>query len=59
MPPVKPFGILIEARGEGGEIAGIADIAVIARDRKSKISPLINTDDTDQEEIAGIGNGPF
>jgi hypothetical protein len=25
-------------------------IAVIARDRKTKISPLMNTDDTDQEE---------
>jgi hypothetical protein len=27
---------------------GIAVIADIARDRKTKISPLINTDDTDQ-----------
>jgi hypothetical protein len=28
-------------------IAGIAEIAVIARDRKGKTLPLINTDDTD------------
>jgi hypothetical protein len=30
-------------------IAGIADIAVIAVIGKGKVSPLINTDDTDQK----------
>jgi hypothetical protein len=37
-------------KGEGvGEITVIADIAGIARDRKAKSKPLINTDETDPE----------
>ena len=43
------FGILIEVQGEGWgrKIAVIADIA---RDRKGKSSPRMNTDDTDQRQ---------
>jgi len=56
MTLVKPFGILVEGQGGGGgraKRAPIADIAGIARDRrdrKGKISPLINTDDTDRKK---------
>jgi hypothetical protein len=47
-------GVWLKNAGRGLQgIAGIADIAVIARDRKSKTSPRINTDDTDQ--IQGFG----
>jgi hypothetical protein len=35
MTLVKPFGILIEARGRGWRIAGIAEIARHRRDRKN------------------------
>jgi hypothetical protein len=34
-------------------IAVIAEIAVIARDRKTKSSPPMNADDTDQESVIG------
>jgi hypothetical protein len=39
--------------GGGGCIAVIAAIADIARDRKTKTSPQMNTDDTDQELVIG------
>ena len=43
-------GVLAEGRRQRAvRIAVIADIAVIARDRKSKILPRINTDDADQK----------
>jgi hypothetical protein len=38
-----------ETLGGGSAIAGIAVIADIARDRKTRASPLMNTGDTDQE----------
>jgi hypothetical protein len=61
MTSVKPFGIIVEARGEGPRLcAAIAEITVIAgvaRDRKSKPHHLISTDDTDWGINPGIDPG--
>jgi len=43
--------------GEGGAIAGIADIARHRRNRKNKTLLLINADDTDQESRATAEGG--
>jgi Flp pilus assembly CpaF family ATPase len=47
MASIKAFGIIVEVRGEGRGSREIAEIAVIARNRKSK---GITTKDTKERE---------
>jgi hypothetical protein len=51
------FATKVGKRGEGGRKSPESSvIADIARDRKSKTSPRMNTDDTDQESVIGKAN---